>query len=109
MIIALACEAGEIAERFVLASEFAVYEIEFGRVSNRNTVTPGERAREPFLRECGVDLVICGRIGRGSRRRLMEEGIKFFGGVSGARERVLSAYLDGSLEPAADFDDHEEE
>ena len=109
MVIALACEEKQIAERFVRASEFAVYEVEFGRVSNRNTVMSGTREMAMFLRECGVDLVICGRIGRGSRQRLMEEGIKFFGGVSGPVERVLSAYLDGSLEAAGDFNDYEEE
>ncbi|MBS1369686.1 MAG: hypothetical protein HPZ91_06980 [Lentisphaeria bacterium] len=109
MIIALACEENRVAERFVRAPEFAVYEVDFGRVGGRNTVRPGGNAAERFLRECGVDLVICGRIGEGSRRRLMDEGIKFFGGVSGPVERVLCAYLDGSLEAVADFDDFEEE
>lgn len=109
MIIALACDGEQVAERFVRASAFAVYEVDFGRVGGRSTVIPGGRETAPFLRECKVDLVLCGRIGSGSRQRLMEEGIKFFGGVSGPVERVLSAYLDGSLEAAGDFNDYEEE
>lgn len=109
MIIALASEGNRIAERFVRASEFAVYEVDFGRVGGRSTVIPGGRETGSFLRECKVDLVICGRIGLRSRQRLMEEGIKFFGGVSGPVERALSAYLDGSLEAAGDFNDYEEE
>lgn len=52
--------------------------------------------------------MICGRIGSASQRSLVDEGIKFFGGVSGRVDQVMASYMDGALEPAADFNDYEE-
>lgn len=109
MIIALACEEEEIAGRFTAASSFVIYEIEFGSIGTPVIAAPEQEAHAVFLRGYAVDLVICGRIGRTAQQSLIEEGIKFFGGVSGRADQTLSAYLDGTLEAAADFIDREEE
>lgn len=109
MIIALACDQGQVAERFTLARAFTIYKVDFGNIGSPTTVFPEREAPAMLLLGYGVDLVICGRIGRTSQQDLQEEGIKFFGGVSGRADQVLSAYLDGTLEPASDFVDYDEE
>lgn len=109
MIIALACEEDRIAGRFAAARRFEIYEIDFGKVGTPAVAAPERETPAAFLRGYAVDLVICGRIGRDMQQRLLEEGIKFFGGASGRADRALSAYLDGTLETEADFTDYEEE
>lgn len=105
MRIALACEGGRISPRFCCASEFAIFELEFGKIGSSSVETPdcGDFVR--FLRDRGIDLVICGRIGSASQRALLEEGIKLFGGVSGRADQVMASYLNGALDPVADFKD----
>ena len=109
MIIALACEEDLVAGRFAAARSFVIYEVDFGKVGSPTVAAPENEAPAAFLRGYAVDLVICGRIGRASQQNLLEEGIKFFGGVSGRADRALTAYLDGTLEAAADFNDYEDE
>jgi len=108
MIIALACEEDRIAGRFAATRSFAIYEVDFGKVGEPTVAAPDGGTHAVFLRGYDVDLVICGRIGRTAQQNLLEEGIKFFGGVSGRADQALSAYLDGTLEPEADFNDEEE-
>lgn len=79
-----------------------------GRSVRPAVEAPGGEGPARFLRDRGVDLVICGRIGSASQRSLVDEGIKFFGGVSGRVDQVMASYMDGALEPAADFNDYEE-
>ncbi len=109
MIIALACEEDRIAGRFAAARSFAIYEVDFGKVGAPTVAAPEGETHAVFLRGYAVDLVICGRISRTAQQSLLEEGIKFFGGVSGRADQALSAYLDGTLETTADFNDGEDE
>ena len=108
MIIALACEEDRVAGRFAVARSFAIYEVDFGKVGEPTVAAPQGETHAVFLRGYAVDLVICGRINRAAQQSLLEEGIKFFGGVSGRADQALSAYLDGTLEAEADFNDEEE-
>src|SRR5690606_13449787 len=98
-----------IAGRFAVAQSVAIYEVAFGKVGAPTVAAPAGGTHAVFLRGYAVDLVICGRISRTAQQSLLEEGIKFFGGVSGRADRALSAYLDGTLEAAADFSDGEDE
>lgn len=109
MIIALACEEDRIAGRFAAARHFTIYEVDFGKIGEPTVATPDAETHAVLLRGYAVDLVICGRISRAAQQSLLEEGIKFFGGVSGRADRALAAYLDGTLETATDFNDGEEE
>jgi len=110
MVIALACkEKDQVAERFTLAQTFTIYKVDFGHIGSPTIVFQENETPAMLLRGYGVDLVICGRIGRTAGQSLMDEGIKFFGGVSGRSDQVLASYLAGTLEAAFDFTDHEEE
>ena len=102
MIIALASDGeGKIAERFRDAKEFLLYEVAAGRVLHRDTVHP-ETHDAPgvarFLQECNADLLICNKISTREYDALDAEGIKLVGGISGADDSMLNAYLNGSLE-----------
>ncbi len=109
MIIALACEENRIATRFVSTQCFEIYEIASGQAGTPTVAVPAGGNPAFLLRDHAVDLVICGKIGRKTQQSLLEEGIKFFGGVSGRSDQTLTAYLDGTLELEMDFTDHEEE
>lgn len=109
MIIALACEEDRIAGRFTATQRFEIYEVDFGKIGTPAVGTPENESAAVFLRGFSVDLVICGRIGRSAQRKLLEEGVKFFAGISGRADRALTAYLDGTLEAETDFTDYEAE
>ena len=107
MIIALASDGrGRIASRFCDTKEFLLYEVATGKVLRRDTVHPEEHdapgvAR--FLQECNADLLICNKISVREYDALDAEGIKLVGGISGAEDSMLNAYLNGSLEFRNDF------
>ena len=46
----------------------------------------------------GVDVLICGGIGGGAQSALATAGIKLYGGVSGAADEAVEAYLAGKLD-----------
>ncbi len=107
MIIVLACDENRcIAGRFCDAREFRRYELAAGRVLCCDTVFAPERTPEAlaaFLLECNADLLICGKISECEYEALDAEGIKLVGGISGADDAMLNAYLNGSLEFRNDF------
>ena len=107
MKIALGCDSrGGIAATFAEITEFRLYEITSGRVTERTTLHPaacGAAGRGRFLFECGVDLLICGRVARAEYAALDGQGLRVVGGVSGTDDPVLNAYLAGELELRRDF------
>ena len=50
-----------------------------------------------FLRERGVEVLICGGIGAGAQNALAEAGIKLYGGVSGSADSAVQALIEGNL------------
>ena len=58
----------------------------------------GHGALAGFLTEAGVDVLICGGIGGGAQSALATAGIKLYGGVSGAADEAVEAYLAGKLD-----------
>ena len=114
MKIAVTYENGQIFQHFGHTEQFCVYEAENGRVTGKSIVDSdgcGHGALAEFLRQRGVDTLICGGIGGGAQQALAEAGIQVFGGASGDADSAVEALLAGNLAYDADVhcDHHDHE
>ena len=100
MKIAVTYENGQVFQHFGHTEQFKVYEVADGKVVS-SAVLPtngsGHGALAGFLRERGVDTLICGVIGGGARTALAEAGITLYPGASGEADAQVAALLAGSL------------
>jgi len=111
MKIAVTYENGEIFQHFGHTEQFKLYVVEHGAVVGEQVVDTngtGHGALAGFLREAGVDALICGGIGGGARDALEGAGIELYAGVSGGADDAVQALLRGSLgfDPDARCDHH---
>ena len=100
MKIAVTYENGQVFQHFGHTEQFKLYTVENGAVSQTRvagTNGSGHGALAGFLREQGVDTLICGGIGGGARQALEQAGIRLFGGVTGDADRAVAALLAGEL------------
>ena len=100
MKIAVTHQMGQIFQHFGHTSEFKLYEVcdgEITKIEIVNTDGKGHGALAGFLKDKGVDVVICGGIGGGAQNALTEAGIKFYGGVQGGADAAVVALLSQNL------------
>ena len=100
MKIAVTHENGNVFGHFGHTAEFKLYEAQDGRIVSARVVPTagsGHGALAGFLRERGVDTLICGGIGGGARTALAEAGITLYPGASGEADAQVAALLAGSL------------
>lgn len=114
MKVAVTYENGMIFQHFGRTEQFKVYEIENGAVVKEqvaDTNGSGHGALAGFLKEYGVDTLICGGIGGGAQMALSEAGIQLYGGVSGEADAAVKALIEGKLsyDPQVHCDHHEHE
>lgn len=112
MKIAVTYENGQIFQHFGHTEQFKLYTVEDGKVTGEEVVGTngtGHGALAGFLREAGVDTLICGGIGGGARDALARAGIRLYGGVSGSADEAVRALLDGNLgyDPDVHCDHHD--
>lgn len=112
MKIAVTYSDGEVFQHFGHTEQFKIYTAEGGKVLSSQIVGTdgsGHGALAGFLREKGVEVLICGGIGGGARAALLQAGIQLFGGVTGGADEAVQAYLAGSLgyDPDAHCDHHD--
>lgn len=101
MRIAVTYENGAIFQHFGHTERFKVYNVENGKVLTTSIVGTngsGHGALAGFLKEGGIDALICGGIGGGAKNALAEAGITLYGGVSGNADQAVEALLAGKLE-----------
>lgn len=101
MKIAVTCEGNTVFQHFGRTPEFCVYTIEDGKASGVEKLqapAEGHGALVGFLKEHGINALICGGIGGGAVNRLREAGIAVFAGASGDVEQQVSSYLSGQLQ-----------
>ena len=82
MKIAVTYENGQVFQHFGHTEQFKLYEVEDGRVVSSQVVDTngsGHGALAGFLREYGVDALICGGIGGGAQAALAAAGIRLYG------------------------------
>ena len=100
MKIAVTYENGQIFQHFGHTEQFKVYEVENGAVA-KSAVVPsggsGHGALAGFLKEQGIQTLICGGIGGGAKQALEDAGIALYGGVSGGADEAVAAFLAGTL------------
>ena len=100
MKIAVTYENGQVFQHFGHTEQFKLYEVEGGRVVSSRVVDTngsGHGALAGFLREYGVDALICGGIGGGARNALAQAGIQLYPGASGGAYAQVEALLAGRL------------
>lgn len=114
MKIAVTFENGNVFQHFGHTEKFKIYTVENSEIVNleiADTNGSGHGALADFLKNKGVDILICGGIGGGAQNALTEAGIKFFGGVQGSADGAVLAYLQGKLtyNPDVHCDHHDHE
>lgn len=101
MKIAVTFENGDVFQHFGHTENFKIYQVEDKKVTESyvvNTDGAGHGALAGFLKEAGIDVLICGGIGAGAQNALTEAGIRFYGGVSGQADEAVAAFLEDRLD-----------
>ena len=105
MKVAVTYDNGDVFQHFGHTSQFQMYEVEDGRAEGGEVVDTngsGHGALAGFLKEHGVEALICGGIGMGAKNALEEAGIALYGGVSGNAQEAVKALAEGRLEYRTD-------
>ena len=92
MKIAVTYEDGNVFQHFGHTEQFKIYTAEDGKIVSAEVVPTngsGHGALAGFLRERGVDVLICGGIGGGARAALGDAGIALYGGVTGGADAAV--------------------
>jgi len=114
MKIAVTYENGMVFQHFGHTQQFKIFDVENGVIQKEQIVDTqgsGHGALAGFLMEHKVDTVLCGGIGGGAQNALAEAGIQLYGGISGAVDTVIKAFLEGTLSynPEVHCDHHGQE
>lgn len=112
MKIAVTYEDGMIFQHFGHTAQFKIYEVEKDAVVSAQVIDTngfGHGALAGFLREQGVQVLICGGIGAGAQMALADAGITLYGGVQGDADEAVEALLVGQLRfnPCVRCDHHD--
>ena len=100
MKIAVTYQDGMVFQHFGHTEQFKVYTVEDGKLTDSqiiNTDGKGHGALAGFLKEQGIDTLICGGIGGGARNALAEAGIELYPGAAGNADEQVSSFLEGKL------------
>ena len=113
MKIAITYDNGQIFQHFGRTEKFKIYDVDNGEIKESfvvDTDGQGHGALAEFLRQKGVDALICGGIGGGACELLSQAGIKIYGGASGSCDEAANALLRGTLvyNPDVQCSHHEE-
>lgn len=116
MKIAVTYDNGNIFQHFGHTEKFKFYEVEDGAIVNLTVVDTngsGHGALAGFLKENGIEVLICGGIGGGAQTALADAGIRLYGGVQGNADAAVIAFLQSRLDynpdVKCDHHDHEHE
>lgn len=100
MKVAVTYDQGEIFQHFGRTAYFKLFTIEDQTIQSSEVVDTagnGHGALADFLKQLGVDTVICGNIGPGAQETLNKAGIRFFGGLVGSVDQAVEDFLAGEL------------
>jgi len=100
MKIAVTYENGQIFQHFGHCAQFKLYDVEENKVKSSEIVDAagsGHGALAGFLKEHGVDALICGGIGGGARIALADAGIELYPGACGDADAQVAALLTHTL------------
>ena len=100
MKIAVTYENGNVYGHFGHTEQFKIYDVEGCEIIASRVIPTqgsGHGALAGFLRQNGVDTLICGGIGGGAKTALADAGIRLFPGCSGNADNAVDALLKGAL------------
>ncbi|HUM83429.1 MAG TPA: NifB/NifX family molybdenum-iron cluster-binding protein [Lachnospiraceae bacterium] len=100
MRIAVTYENGKIFQHFGHCEEFRIYETKDNAIESARTVYTegsGHGALAGFLKNQGVEALICGGIGGGARQALDEAGILLYPGAAGDADEAVQGLLSQTL------------
>lgn len=100
MKIVIAKEGNQVSAHFGHCEGFNVYEVEQGKVVNKNFVeSPGHRPGflPVFLKDLGANVIIAGGMGETAQQLFKERDIEVVVGASGSCEDSIESYLKGQL------------
>ena len=100
MRIAVTYDNGNVFQHFGHTEAFKVYDVENQQIQKSQIVPTngsGHGALAGFLRDAGVDALICGGIGGGAQAALAQVGINIYGGVDGNTDEAVAALISGTL------------
>ena len=100
MKIAVTYENGNVFQHFGHSEHFKIYDVTDGKIVGEQVVDTngsGHGALAGFLKDNGVNVLICGGIGGGANRALADAGIELYGGVSGEADSVVLDFLNKKL------------
>ena len=106
MKIAVTCENNQVFQHFGHTPEFALFQIEEGKIIAEKIISSGEEghgALASLLANEAVDVLICGGIGGGALNALSQAGIQVIGGAEGNVKEVVEALLAGTLQVRQNF------
>ncbi len=112
MKIAIPSAGGRLALHFGHCEQFALVEVEPDNPAAARTSWASPPAHEPgalprWLHEQGVDVVIAGGMGNRAQQLFNQQGIEVVvGAPSETPEKLVAAYLDGSLQAGDNLCDH---
>ena len=116
MKIAVTHNNGEIFHHFGKSEQFKIYCIENNKIISSEVVDTngtGHGALAGFLKDRGVEAIICGGIGSGAVNALADAGIKVYGGDSGNADKPAEALAEDKLVYSSEVNcshhDHSEE
>ncbi|MDF2632192.1 MAG: GCAxxG family protein [Caproiciproducens sp.] len=111
MKIAVTTQGNQVFQHFGKCPAFSLFSIENGEIKEKTIIDAsqnGHAALAGFLKDSGVDVVICGGIGGGAKQMLSSTGIKLISGIEGNIEDAVNAYLSGNLSDMGGACNHEE-
>lgn len=100
MKIAVTYENGQVYQHFGHTEQFKMYTVENGQIVDSQVVDTngsGHGALASFLKNLGVDTLICGGIGGSARTALAQAGIRLYPGVTGQADASVMALLSQTL------------
>ena len=107
MKIAVTYENGNVFQHFGHSENFKIFEVKDKNIVSSEivpTLGSGHGALAGFLKNNGVDTLICGGIGGGAKNALAEAGINLYPGVTGNADEAVSALLNGNLSYNSDIE-----
>lgn len=93
-------EANKVYSHFGKCKTFTVYEVEGNDLKDKKVYEntgSGHEQTAAFIKEIGVNVLICGGIGGPAMDLLMDSGILVIPGMQGDMDIAVAAYLDGAI------------
>lgn len=100
MKIAVTYDQGIVFQHFGRTETFKFYSVENNAVQSSEVVSTNGVGHEPlaqWLKDHGVDTLLCGNMGPGARNALAQSGIPYYCGVQGDADAAVQAFLAGNL------------